>query len=372
MTSIPKPGAPGDPLDLAALRDQIDRIDDQILGLLDGRAEVVQRVGEVKRSRSETFHVPNRERAVLDRLTARASGAFPREAVRPVFREIMSACLSLERPLVVAYPGPEATFSHMAGKARFGLSARFVAAASLGEVFREIGRGADYGVVPVEEASEGLVSHALDYFIDSDLLIVGEIIIEVAHALLTRSGQTAGVERVYAHPAAAARCAAGIVEAIPGAAVLPAPSAAAAAALARDDARAAAIAPVMAADLFDLGVARDRLDDGPVDVARFLVLGKEPAGPTGADGTSVLFGLDDRPGRLANVLDRLAAAGVNLRRIASRPTDRRGLRDLFFVDLDGHRSDRACGAALQALQGQVPLLKVLGSYARDVAGERRA
>jgi chorismate mutase/prephenate dehydratase len=145
-------------------------------------------------------------------------------------------------------------------------------------------------------------------------------------------------------------------------------SAAAAAALARDDARAAALAPALAADLFDLAVAKARLDDGPSDVARFLLLGKDPPPPSGTDATSVLFGLDDRPGRLANVLDRLAAAGVNLRRIASRPTDRRGLRDLFFVDLDGHRSDPACRAVLEALAGQVPLLKILGSYPRDVAG----
>src|SRR5947209_14482284 len=260
--SAPRPPVPphaGAAGGLGELREQIDRLDDQILALVDRRAEVVKQVGAVKRSRRETFHVPGRERAVLERLTAAATGAFPREAVRPVFREIMSACLSLESPLVVAYPGPEATFSHLAGKTRFGLSARFVAAATLGEVFREIGRGADYGVVPVEEASEGLVTHALDYFSGSDLLIVGEIVIEVAHALLTHNGQTAGVDRVYAHAAAAARCAAGLVEAVPGAAVMAAPSAAVAAAMARDDARGAAIAPALAADLFELAVAKPRL-----------------------------------------------------------------------------------------------------------------
>ena len=222
---------PAPDADLAALRAQIDAVDDQILALLDRRAEVVRRVGESKRVRRETFHVPQRERAVLERLTSAANGAFPREAVRPVFREIMSACLSLESPLTVAYPGPEATFSHLAGKTRFGLSARYVPAASLGAVFREVGRGADYGVVPVEEATEGLVTHALDHFLDSDalgILIVGEIVIEAAHALLTHTGTAAGVERVYAHPAAAARCAAGLVEAVGGASIVAAPSASAA------------------------------------------------------------------------------------------------------------------------------------------------
>jgi len=369
--------------DLASLRAEIDSVDDQILALLDRRAVVVQEVGRQKRERRQTFHVPQRERAVIERLTAAARGAFPREAVGPVFREIMSACLSLESPLVVSFPGPEATFSHLAAKTRFGLSARFAPAAGLGEVFRAVGRGADYGVVPVEEASEGLVTHALDYFLDSDLLIVGEIVIEAAHALLTHTGGTAGVERVFAHPVAAARCAAGLVEAVGGAAVMTAPSAAAAAALARADSKSAALAPAVAADLFDLVVARPRLDDGPVDVARFLVLGREPAARTGNDATSILVGLDDQPGRLALALEQLSAAGLNLRRIASRPTARRGplggtaavgdggtparsgVRDLFFVDLDGHQDDPGCRDALARLATELPLFKVLGSYPRD-------
>jgi chorismate mutase/prephenate dehydratase len=366
----PPSGKPPDP-ELAALRAEIDGVDDQILALLDRRAEVVKKVGDLKRRRSEGFHVPGRERVVLERLGAAANGAFPRAGVRPVFREIMSACLSLESTLVVSFPGPEATFSHLAGRTRFGLSARYVPAATLGEVFREVGRGADYGVVPVEEAVEGLVTHALDYFLESDLLIVGEIVIQAAHALLTHDGSTAGVERVYAHPVAAARCAAGLLEAVRGAAIVTAPSAAAAATLARDDARGAAVAPELAGDLFDLAVAKPRLDDGPADVARFLVLGKQPAAATGTDATSLLLGLDDRPGRLADVLERLAGAGLNLRRIASRPTDRRGLRDLFFVDLDGHRDQPACHVALERLGGELPLLKVLGSYPRDT-GERRS
>src|SRR5678816_2242716 len=292
------PGGP-EPDDLATLRAAIDAVDDQILALLDRRAEVVREVGRRKRERREAFHVPQRERAVLQRLSAAANGAFPRDAVRPVFREIMSACLSLESPLVVAYPGPEATFSHLAGKTRFGLSALYRPAASLGEVFREVGRGADYGVVPVEEASEGLVTHALDHFIDSDLLIVGEIVIEAAHALLTHTGATAGIERVFAHPVAAARCAAGLA----------APSAAAAAAMARDDVHAAALAPALAAELFDLVVAKPRLDDGPADVARFLMLGRQAPRPTGDGATRLLVGLDDQPGRLAEVLNGLSAAG---------------------------------------------------------------
>ena len=224
-------------------------------------------------------------------------------------------------------------------------------AASLGEVFREVGRGADYGVVPVEEASEGLVTHALDYFIDSDLLIVGEIVIEAAHALLTHTGQTAGVERVFAHPVAAARCAAGLVEAVGGAAWWrprrPRPRR-------RWRARIctrAALAPALAAELFDLV-------GGPAAPRRRARRRRALPGARAATAApdrqrrdQPALGLDDKPGRLAEVLNRLAAAGLNLRRIASRPTDRRGLRDLFFVDLDGHRDDPGCQAALDAAGG---------------------
>jgi chorismate mutase/prephenate dehydratase len=154
-----------------------------------------------------------------------------------------------------------------------------------------------------------------------------------------------------------------------GAAIVAAPSAAAAAALARDDARGAAVAPALAGELFDLAVAKARLDDGPADVARFLVLGRTAPPATGADATSLLVGLDDKPGRLADLLERLAAAGLNLRRIASRPTDRRGLRDLFFLDLDGHRDQPACREVLERLTAELPLLKVLGSYPHDVAND---
>src|SRR5260221_89193 len=224
--------SPSGAAEVGALRAGIDAVDDQILALLDAGAEVVRRVGEIKRERRETFHVPQRERAVLERLTNATTGAFPRAAVRPVFREIMSACLALESPLVISYPGPEATFSHLAGRTRFGLPARCTPAPNLGVVFRAAGRGADYGVVPGEEATEGLVTHALDHFIDSDLLdilIVGEIVIQAAHALLTHAGTTAGIERVYAHPVAAARRAPGPLRAVGGPARVPAPPAAAAA-----------------------------------------------------------------------------------------------------------------------------------------------
>ena len=363
----PMPPSVDGPADLGNLRAEIDRVDDQILALLDRRAEVVREVGRRKREHRQTFHVPGRERAVLERLTAAANGAFPREAVRPVFREIMSACLSLESPLRVSFPGPEATFSHLAGRTRFGLSAVYEPAATLGEVFREVGRGADYGVVPVEEASEGLVTHALDYFLDSDLLIVGEIVIEASHALLTHSGSTpasSGYLRTRWRQPVARR---GWWRRWG----------------ARPSWRRPRPRPRRPWPATISGRRRWRPHwppssststwRGPGSTTvrpRWLAFSCSaaiPAPPTGRDATSLLLGLDDRPGRLAEVLARLSAAGVNLRRIASRPTDRRGLHDLFFVDLDGHREEPACRSAVAALAGDLPLMKVLGSYPRDRA-----
>jgi len=364
--------------DLPALRDTIDAIDDQILALLERRATVVRQVGEVKRQRQMTaFHAPERERAIIERLEraqTAAKGLFPREAIRPVFREIMSACLSLERPLLVAYAGGEAAPAHLAARKQFGLSARFQPASSMGEVFREVARGAvDYGIVAVEEGPAGAGWHALDRFAETDVpdvLIVGEILFDKSHALLARGPSLAGVERVHVQAEAAGRCASALVELLPHATVVIEPTEGAAAAAARDDVRAAAVASALAADLFDLQIQKLRLEAAAGETSRFLVLGREPAKPTGRDGTSLLIGVDDWPGRLALALQKLGAAGVNLRRIASRATSRGALEDLFFVDVDGHRDEPRCKAAFDRLAGDLPLFKVLGSYPRATRGER--
>ena len=308
------------------------------------------RSGAASASGARRSTCPQRERAVLDRLTAAANGAFPREAVRPVFREIMSACLSLESPLVVSYPGPEATFSHLAGKTRFGLSALLRPAASLGEVFREVGRGADYGVVPVEEASEGLVTHALDHFIDSDLLIVAEIVIEAAHALLTHSGTTAGHRAGVRAPGGGGALRGRAGRGGRGARRSwrrrrrPRPRRWRARICARR-----ALAPALAAELFDLAVAKPAWTTGrPTSRASWCWGAQAPRADRGRRDQPA-----GRAGRQAGPPRRgartgWAKAGLNLRRIASRPTDRRGLRDLFFVDVDGHRDDPGCEAALDA------------------------
>src|SRR5262249_35165448 len=206
---------------LKPLRDRIDDIDRQILELLNRRADVVRDVGKVKQERRDPFYTPVRERAIVDRLSTTNQGPFPTDAIRPVFQEIISACLSLELPLKVAYLGPEATFTHMACKRRFGLSALYVPAGTIAGVFDEVQKGlADFGVVPVENSTEGVVTHTLDSFLDSQLAICGEIVLPVSHCLLNRSGEVGDIHKIYSHPQAVAQCRKWLGENLPGAALI--------------------------------------------------------------------------------------------------------------------------------------------------------
>ncbi len=351
-------------MDLATLRGDIDRVDDEILELLNERARLVAQVAALKERMQVPFYVPSRERAIVERLAALNQGPFPQEAIRPVFQEIFSACLSLEKTVRVAYLGPEATFTHMAVKRQFGLSARAIPMGTIGAVFEEVARGgADFGVVPVENSTEGVVNHTLDTFLGSDLKISAEIVLEVNHCLLVRTGlDLAGVDRVYSHPQALAQCRSWLSTNLPRAVVVEAASTSEAARLARDDARGAAVASEMAAKLYDLSVARRNLADIKHNVTRFLVIGEKQAEPTGRDRTSVLAEIADEPGVLFKVLEPFARRGVNMSKIESRPSRRRPWEYVFFIDVDGHQRDAAVAAAIDEVRGGTISLKVLGSY----------
>lgn len=353
-------------MDLATLRAMIDRTDDELLRLLNERAGLVAQVAALKERLQVPFYVPSREKQIVDRLAAQNAGPFPNEAIRPVFQEIFSACLSLEKTVRVAYLGPEATFTHMAVKRQFGLSARTIPVGTIAGVFEEVERGgADFGVVPVENSAEGVVNHTLDTFVDSDLKISAEIVLEVSHCLLTRGGlEPGGVERVYSHPQALAQCRRWLAANLPRAVVVEAASTAEAARLARDDARGAAIASELAARLYELTVARRKLEDVAENVTRFLVIGKQQAEPTGRDKTSLLLALRDEPGVLFKVLGPFADRGVNLSKIESRPSRRKPWEYVFFIDVDGHQRDANVAAALGELAKGCESVKVLGSYPR--------
>jgi len=350
---------------LPTLRQAIDSLDDKLVELLNERARLVQEVGAIKAQLKQPFYVPERERQILERLQQANTGPFPTEALRPVFSEIISACLSLEHPLRVAFLGPEATFTHMAARTRFGLSARYVPAATVAGVFTEVEKGmADLGVVPIENSTEGVVNSTLDVLIDSELSITAEIATEVSHCLLTRTGTLDGLQKVYSHPQALAQCRGWLSANLPNVAQIEVASTALAARLTRDDPVAAAVASELAGQLYDLKIARKKIEDEVRNVTRFLVVGREPPPPTGRDKTSILFSLKDAAGVLYKVLQPLADAGLNLSRIESRPSRKKLWDYVFFIDVDGHTGEMGVEAALRALEARCEFVKVLGSYPR--------
>lgn len=352
--------------DLAALRSRIDAIDEQVLALLNERARIAAEVGECKRALQPDapFHAPARERQVLARLEALNAGPFPKEAIRAVFQEIMSACLSLERPLRVAFLGPEGAFSHQAVKHQFGLSAHPVPQRSISAVFHSVEAGqADYGVVPVESATEGVVDPTLDAFLDSALRVVGEILLPLELALLTHHDvELCAVLRVYAHPESLRHADAWLAAHLSRTSHVVASSAMEAARLAREDPEGAAVAPDVVAKLFDLRVAAEGVQGAGADATRFWVLGRKPPGPTGRDRTSLVVSVKDRPGVLLHILEPLARRGINLTRIESRPARRRAWEYVFFLDLDGHEGDEPVASALREIEQESAGLKLLGSY----------
>jgi chorismate mutase / prephenate dehydratase len=353
---------------LAELRARIDAIDDEILGLLDERAAIAARAKAAKQAGGREVYDPNRERAIIDRLQTRAGGRFPVRAIRPVFQEIISACLSVEKGVQVAYLGPEGTFTHQAVKRHFGSSATALPAGTIAAVFAEIERGgAEWGVVPVENSSEGIVNHTLDSFLDSSLCIAAEIVVPIEQCLLARADVAlSAIERVYSHPQALAQCRDWLSQNLPSAAQVEAASTADAARSAASDGHGAAIGAEPAGRLYGLVVARSPIQDLTHNVTRFLVIGRPGSGPAatgqGNEKTTVLLALADRAGALLDVLAPLSAAGINLSKIESRPSRRRAWDYVFFLDLDGHASDPAVADVLARIAADCQLFKVLGSY----------
>lgn len=351
-------------MDLPELRTRIDAIDDAILRLLNERAELAGQVGELKRGGPASFYVPSRERAIVSRLQEANPGPFPTESLRPVFQEIFSACLALEKGLRIAYLGPEGTFTHQAMKHQFGLSAHGVAAPTIATVFDEVEKGrAEFGVVPVENSSEGVVNHTLDSFLESELKISAEIILDVDQCLLARPGMAlSGIRRIYSHAQGFGQCRAWLEAHLPGAARVEAASTAEASRLAREDAEGAALGSALAADLFDLVVLRESVQDLQGNATRFLVLGREQAEPTGRDKTSLLVITKDGPGVLHGLLEPFAAAGLNLAKIESRPSRRKAWENVFFLDVLGHRKVEPLATVLAGIGHHCERVKVLGSY----------
>jgi chorismate mutase / prephenate dehydratase len=344
-------------------RSRINDLDEQILDLLNQRAHAALAIGELKREHALPYFVPEREAQVVDRMLARNRGPLGAEAVRSIWREILSASLALEHALAAAYLGPAGTYTHQAAVLRFGSSAELSPVRTIGEVFDEMDRGrVEFGVVPIENSTEGAVHVTLDRLMESDLLITGEVVLEIAHQLLSRAGELAEVKMVCSHPQALAQCRQWLAANLPDVVVQETPSTTAAAERAREDPTVAAVASELAARLYELPVLRQRIEDNPYNSTRFLVLGRRPTAPTGRDKTSILFSMKNEPGVLYRILEPFARAGLNLTKIESRPTRRRPWEFVNFVDFEGHRETARVRAVLADVRERCQFLKILGSY----------
>lgn len=345
------------------LRDEIDRLDAEIQDRINRRAAQVLEIARLKASNGEPFYRPEREAQILRRVAERNQGPFPADDMVRIFREIMSSCLALERRLRVAYLGPEASFTHTAVRSHFGHAVEEVPVRTIDDVFRAVDAGqADYGVVPVENSTEGAVNATLDALMRTPLHICGEVALRVEHHLMTRAGSLAAIERLYLHPQTRAQCREWLAAHLSETEWVEVPSNAEAARRAAEDPSAAAIAGAAAAEHYGLPMLVAGVEDDPENTTRFAVVGPEAAGVSGSDKTSVLVSGPNRPGSLLRMLEPFSEHGVNLTKIVSRPAREPLWEYVFFLDLEGHCDDEPVRAALEGVRAAGGAVRVLGCY----------
>ncbi|MBA4743404.1 MAG: prephenate dehydratase [Azoarcus sp.] len=346
--------------ELQKIRDQIDRLDAEILARLSERARCAQRVGEIKQG---NLYRAEREAQVLRRLADENPGPLPDHAVQRIFREIMSACLALEQPLRVAYLGPAGTFTESAARKHFGAAPAFSALAAIDDVFRAVEAGnADYGIVPVENSTEGVIGRTLDLLLASPLKICGEVRLRIHQNLMSRAPDLGAVTKVYSHAQSLAQCHEWLdrnLRTLPRVAVA---SNAEAARLASGEDGAAAIGAEAAAELYDLRILAANIEDDPRNTTRFVVIAQHDSGVSGQDRTSLVCSAPNRPGAVHGLLEPFARHGVSMSKLQSRPA-RGGMWEyVFYVDLEGHQADPPVAAALAELVERASFVKILGSY----------
>ena len=343
-------------------RKAIDKLDAKIVKLLNERTRHVLEIGVIKLRAGEEIYAPHRELAVLQRLGRLNPGPITNESLRAIYREIMSSALSLQKTMRITYLGPEATFTHQAAIRRFGSSLRYQPQKTITDVFNEVSKNrADYGVVPIENSTEGVVTHTLDMFVDSDLKIVSQIVLRVQHCLLSDSKQSQ-LKKLFAHPQALAQCRAWVQNNLPRVEIIETSSNARSAELAAKEKGSAAIAGQLASEKYGLGVLEYDIQDNAANATRFLVLGRQCSPATGHDRTSLMISLVDRVGALHRALAAFRRYRINMTRIESRPSKRKAWEYFFFIDCDGHVSDHKVAKAIGELEQQCSFVKVLGSY----------
>lgn len=367
--------------DLKNIRDQIDDLDQQIQLLLNQRAACAKKVADAKLADLKDderviFYRPEREAAVLRKVMDRNQGPIGNEEMARLFREIMSACLALEQPMKIAFLGPEGTFTQAAALKHFGHSVKTVPFSTIDEVFREVDASAcHYGVVPVENSTEGVISHTLDMLIESPLKICGEVSLRIHHYLMAKSGTISSIKKIYSHQQSLAQCREWLDNSLPGIERIAVNSNAEAARLAAQEDGTAAIASSAAAQIYQLNLLAEKIEDEPDNTTRFIILGKQEVGSSAPDGkipdkaidkTSIMVTSANQSGALHSLLKPIAENGLSMTRIESRPSKSGLWQYLFFIDIEGHQSEPDVAAALIEIKQQSSIMKILGSYPKAV------
>ncbi len=354
---------------LAEIRQRIDSLDVQIQELINERARCAQEVAEVKQAagKETVFYRPDREAAILRKVQERNSGPLSNEEIARLFREIISSCLALEEVLKIAFLGPDGTFTQAAALKHFGHAVDTISLADIDEVFREVESGtAHYGVVPVENSTEGVVNHTLDRFMHTSLKICGEVELRIHHHIMSTASELSAIRKIYSHQQSLGQCREWLNHNLPDVETVAVNSNAEAAKLCMTEPGSAAIASDSAAEIYGLQILAANIEDEPDNTTRFLIIGRQQVGSSGHDKTSLLLSADNRAGSLYHLLAPLVESSISMTRIESRPS-RRGMWDyVFFIDIEGHISNPDVAAALSILQKEATLFKVLGSYPRAV------
>ena len=351
-------------MNLAELRAQIDAIDKQIIELLNQRVRLAVAIGRVKHAEGGEIYVASREEEVLRRLAQLNGGPLDEKAIRAIYREVMSAAIALEKRLVIAYLGPPATFTHQAALKKFGASVDYLALATITDIFGAVEKGdAEYGVIPIENSTEGAVFHSLDMLVESELKIVAQVYMEIVQNLISRS-PLAEITKVYSKDNALGQCRRWLHRHVPHATCLEAESTTRAVEIARDTSGVAAIASSLAAELIGVPIVAANIQDKADNTTRFLVIGRKPSGPLGSgrDKSSYVFSLNDQPGALLTALEPFSERSLNLTKIESRPSKKKAWDYYFFVDVLGHHDEPPIRAAIAELEKRCPFVKWLGSY----------
>ena len=351
---------------LQDLRKKINQTDEQILSLISARAHCVKEIGMIKKKYKIEPYAANREKIIHQRLEKLNQGPLSNENLRTIFGEIISACLSLEKPLKIGYLGPEGTFSHQAALQQFGHSPHFIPLPTIDGIFREVEKKQyDYGVVPIENSTEGSIYRTLDMFIETPLKICAEISLEVSLYLLSSHDRIDNIKKIYSHPQALAQCSGWLAHHLPNIPVKEASSTAQAAKKAKEDPSVGAIASKLAAKIYDLKILKNKIEDYSKNFTRFWVISQQSPEKSGQDKTSLMFSIKHKAGALHKIIYPFAHYGINMTKIESRPLKNSLWEYFFFVDVEGHVADPKLKKALNEIEKMVKFLKVLGSYPRS-------